>query len=586
MRRLTRLAALALLGFSAVGPAAAPSHAEDKNPPAPGAPADQKPPEPDLSKLSDKEKQAKLDEFKKVYDEHSRNGDLIPVRTRRGAVRSAGELRYAPAGDFLKQVFVKDNDMTTRVAALMAIGKSGDKDAIQSAVKTALASTKKEPVFAASLPRMFENVTNDEVRDWLPTRLDHREHDVVASVVEAIGVAKVASAELPLLGLLEKAKDPAVRFESLRALGRIGAKSAYTKLLPFLADPDWRMRMGAAEGLGFTGDAQFLPDLRKLIVRTEEPIVVETAIEAIARIGTKEAVEPLIESLKVGRLRARQKARTALKTLAKTLFNHEKDYQVDAMAWNVWWGKVKRGVDPDDPSFAGSETTSYFNFPIHSDRVLFILDVSGSMQWPDAPRESGIKPSDWKERRIDVAHEHLYKALRDLAKQNQGRKFRKPKKGETSDSPNLVSEDGDEPPTLFNVATFAGVVTPWLKEAVVANTENVEQAIAWLDKQLPRGGTATFDALEFGIAQENIDTIFFLSDGVPSLGRFEERETILAEVRKLNRFKRVTINTIALIIGLSPIESARKYEDPEDMADIMSRIASENQGGFANRSKN
>mgnify|MGYP003521198990 CR=1 FL=1 len=53
----------------------------------------------------------------------------------------------------------------------------------------------------------------------------------------------------------------------------------------------------------------------------------------------------------------------------------------------------------------------------------------------------------------------------------------------------------------------------------------------------------------------------------------------------MNRFKRVTIHTIALIIGLSPIESARKYEDPADMADIMNRIAIENQGQFANESK-
>jgi len=40
-----------------------------------------------------------------------------------------------------------------------------------------------------------------------------------------------------------------------------------------------------------------------------------------------------------------------------------------------------------------------------------------------------------------------------------------------------------------------------------------------------------------------------------------------------------------LIVGLSPIESVRKYEDPEDMADLMSRIAHENQGKFSNESK-
>ena len=114
---------------------------------------------------------------------------------------------------------------------------------------------------------------------------------------------------------------------------------------------------------------------------------------------------------------------------------------------------------------------------------------------------------------------------------------------------------------------------------------NVKAGIEWITGQLPGGGTASYDALAWGLAQNDIDTVFFLSDGCPSLGRFEERETILGEIRKLNRFKRVSISTVALIIGLSPIESVRKYEDPDDMADFMSRIASENQGEFANESK-
>jgi hypothetical protein len=141
------------------------------------------------------------------------------------------------------------------------------------------------------------------------------------------------------------------------------------------------------------------------------------------------------------------------------------------------------------------------------------------------------------------------------------------------------------PETQFNVATFAGVVTAWKKDELPATKVHVEAAIAWLREQLPRGGTATFDALSFGIDQTDVDTIYFLSDGVPSLGRFEEQETILAELRRANRFRRVSINTIALIVGKSPIESVLKYEDPDDMADFMGRIAQENFGAFADESK-
>jgi len=408
--------------------------------------------------------------------------------------------------------------------------------------------------------------------------------DVLASVVQAIGHTRNPDALEHLKPLIEDHKSIDVRFEALRAYGRCGGRMAVGKLLVYLSNEDWRLRMAAAEGLGYAGQPEVIEELMRLIIRGEEPIVVETALEAVARLGTRDAVEPLIEGLRVARLRARQKVRRALVRIAKDEFRMEKDYHVDPHSWSKWWKKVERGVDPDDPTFTESETASYFQFPIESDRVLFILDVSGSMKWPDAPRDSGIRPSDWKGRRIHVAHRELFKALRALAKQNQGR-IPKLKKGQTSDFPLVPNDDGEEPPTLFNLATFAGVVTPWQKDVVPASSENVEAGIAWIVKQLPRGGTATYDALEFGILAGNVDTIMFLSDGVPSLGRFEEQETILSEVRKRNRFKRVSINTVALIVGLSPIESVRKYEDPEDMADLMARIAHENQGKFSNESK-
>jgi len=597
-----RAAAWALaLVLLAAAPAAS---ADGQDPPAgggaPGAPGPDAPgprgldadppkdppkePPPDPRKLPDEEKAKRLSDAERTWEEYRRNQDLLPVRTRRNAVNALGDLRYAPAAKFLRKVFDEDRDMTTRVAALVAIGKSGDAETTQYAVKKALSGPKSERVFALSLPRMYATVEDAVSRDWLASRLPQKDDDVTAAIVEAIGAARVESAVGDLYKLLEKSKDLSIRFECLRAVGRCGGTGAVSKLLAFLSHEDWRMRMGAAEGLGWTGAAEAIPELAKLITRDQEPIVVETAVEAIARLGTKDAIEPLIQSLRVARLRARQKARQALRGLAKSLYGHDKDYQVDPNSWTTWWNKVKRGVDPDDPSFAAKETASYFNFPIESDRVLFILDVSGSMNWPDAPRDSGIKPSDWKGRRIDVAHEQMFKVLRELAEQNKGRL---PKRGkhDTGDPPVIPGENGEEPPTLFNVATFAGVVTPWSKEAVLASKDNVESAITWIEKQFPRGGTATFDAVQFGLEQPNIDTVYFLSDGVPSLGRFEERETILAEVRKLNRFRRITIHTIALIIGLSPIESARKYEDPDDMADIMSRLASENQGRFANESR-
>ncbi len=555
---------------------------EDTKPPADPPKATEK---PDPRHLSDEEKEKRLDDIKKQYEGNRRNQDLVPVRTRRNAVNFAGDMRYLPAAKFLRMAFDEDRDLTTRIAALVAIGKCGDLPTIEYAVKASLSVASKQPVFAATLPRMFANVETKEAREWIATRIPEKDDDVTASVVEAVGEARSPTAMPALLDALDRARNPAVRFEALRAIGRCGGREAVGKLIPFLADPDWRLRMAAIEGLGFTGEPVAIDDVRKFVTRSEEPIVVETAIESLVRLGTKDVFDPLIESLKLGRLRARQKAAAGLSALAKKLYSKDKNYGVDPNLWRNWWTKVKNGLDADDPTAAARETTSYFNFPIQSDRVFFILDVSGSMKWPDAPRDSGIRPSDWKERRIDIAHRNLFKTLRDLAAQNRGRISKKQKKGSTSDLPWAPTEDGLEPPTLFNVAVFSGGVTGWQKAAVLADDAEVAAAIEWIEGKEPGGGTASYDALAFGLAQPDIDTIYFLSDGVPSIGRYEERETILGEVRKLNRFGRVSINTVALIVGLSPIESVRKYEDPDDMADFMSRIAIENQGTFANESK-
>ena len=540
----------------------------------------------DVFSLGDEEKEARLETIAAEYESLKRNQDIVQVRARRNRITFVGEMRFPKAAKFLLGVFNGERDVRAKAASMVALGKCGDPDAIETVVKKVLSNAKKEAVFVAQLGRMFAEVRNEEAAEWIVSRIPQKDARVQAAVVEAVGHGGSPTAIEPLTELIKKSKRPEVRFEALRALGRCGGKEAVPTLLPYLEDTDWRMRMAAVEGLGFTGETAVIDDCARLLIRGEEPVVVETATEAIGRIGGREAVEPLIKSLELARLRARQKARRALVDIARREFRMDKDYHVDPNTWRSWWKKVKKGVDPDDPSMTGRETASYFTFPIHSDRVLFILDVSGSMKWPDAPRISGIKPSEWKGRRIDVAHRELFKALRALAKQNKGRiPNGGGRKGATSDLPYGPSEDGVEPPTLFNVATFAGHIAPWKKEAVIADDANVEAAIEWLRVQFPRGGTNTHGALEFGLNQEYVDTVFFLSDGVPSVGKMDEPEAILAEVRHMNRFRRVTVNTVALIVGRSPIEKALKYEDPEEMADFMNRIAIENYGKFADESR-
>ena len=294
----------------------------------------------DPAELSKSQKAERLKGIEKEYESLKRNQDILQVRTRRNRVNFVGDMRYEQSGKFLKKVFDGDRDKRTRVAALVAIGKSGDFEIIQYAVKKCITWAKKDTVYALSIPRMFKNCRHPDAGTWLLTRLSGvKDQFVLAALVEGLGHTGEPKAVPALLKLATKSKYVPVRFEALRALGSCGGKEVVTDLLPMLTEEDWRLRMAAAEGLGRTGEREIIPQIAKLIGSTETPIVVESATEAIGALGGKTAVEPLIECLRVGRLRARNKARHLLIGIARDEFRQKKDYFTDPNAWASWWKK-------------------------------------------------------------------------------------------------------------------------------------------------------------------------------------------------------------------------------------------------------
>jgi HEAT repeat protein len=258
----------------------------------------------DPSELSDAEKAGRLAAIEKVYEQLKRNQDVNQVRTRRNRVTFAGEMRYPEASKFLRRVLSEDRDLRTRVAALIAIGQSGEFATIEDATRAAIAAAKKESVFVLSIPRMFAECRHPDAGAFLLSRLSSvKDEASIAAIVEGIGITREPTAVEALQELATKSKYVTVRFEALRALGGCGGKNAVALLSPYLADEDWRIRMAAAEGLGRTGERAVIPQLAELLVETEAPIVIETAAEALGALGGTTAVEPLIQVLWVGRLR-------------------------------------------------------------------------------------------------------------------------------------------------------------------------------------------------------------------------------------------------------------------------------------------
>ncbi len=223
----------------------------------------------------------------------------------------------------------------------------------------------------------------------------------------------------------------------------------------------------------------------------------------------------------------------------------------DRKAMQAEIGRVKAAADN---RFAGIQLTGR--------RVLFLVDMSGSMELVD---EKTPSPEKWIGVRETVAK--VMKSLPDLVK-FQVLIF--------SEKPSFLFGDG-----------------AWIDYDPRTSSDKVLKALA---DTKPKGGTNMYAAMEaaFGLRAKGLDTIYFLSDGLPNIGEglSAEQERKLSEQEQSeilgkyirNKLKKdwnrevkdqpkVRINTIGFF-----------YESP-DVGAFLWALAREHDGSFVGMSK-
>jgi len=241
-----------------------------------------------------------------------------------------------------------------------------------------------------------------------------------------------------------------------------------------------------------------------------------------------------------------------------------KSFGMRTEMWRKWWtGIESRFVIPTDEELKQAKekraenqarysppgSANYHGIETPSRSVLFIIDVSGSMEnhVVETERfEGGDYPSM---ARIDIVKTELQRTIESL-----------------------------ESYVKLNILSFATDVKPWKKKLVPCNVLNRRSAMDWVGKleaiggsskedlavagltgaaNLEAGKTNTYGALmqALGVAgrgsrddqyEVEVDTIFFLSDGRPTVGELIDPDDILAEVRTANELRKVVIHTIAI----------------------------------------
>jgi hypothetical protein len=112
-----------------------------------------------------------------------------------------------------------------------------------------------------------------------------------------------------------------------------------------------------------------------------------------------------------------------------------------------------------------------------------------------------------------------------------------------------------EPGTLFNLIPFAGGVSRWLEGGISGSgSASRDEAKAFVQGLTSEGGTNLYGALREAFGDQEVDTIFVLSDGEPTAGAKQDAWEIRREVELWNEDRGVVIHTIAVGGGLKILE--------------------------------
>ena len=88
----------------------------------------------------------------------------------------------------------------------------------------------------------------------------------------------------------------------------------------------------------------------------------------------------------------------------------------------------------------------------------------------------------------------------------------------------------------------------WQPKLVPATSENREIACRFVYAQELGPQTASYDALEAALTFD-AEAIYFLTDGAPFGGKVTQPVQIVTLITKLNRLRRMTINSIGIGVG-------------------------------------
>jgi len=357
---------------------------------------------------------------------------------------------------------------------------------------------------------------------WLMERARTGRADVAAlalaglSRIERPELVALIGPLLPHLRDLVSGRDGPVAARAVDVLSRLGTPEALATLITGARAADPLVRRAVARALALRLSAPGVQSVLGRLLSDTHPRVREDAARALGRSRTRGPVPLLIQRLDKEPLRSRTTIARSLRLLTGVMLPPE------PAPWRQWLAASTADGRADPEKEAGGaappvRTTyavpSYHGFSVNSDRVVFAIDVSRSMGVMTGSRT-----------RLGAAMAGLTAALQAL--------------------------DRD---TRFGIIVFGDSALAYERDLVRATASNVADALEWVGRQAPRGATNTYGALRLAFNRyREMDTLFVLSDGIPTAGTTTVHERILRDLVTWNGVRDVRVNTVALLSGRVP----------------------------------
>ncbi|MBX3464897.1 MAG: HEAT repeat domain-containing protein [Planctomycetes bacterium] len=356
--------------------------------------------------------------------------------------------------------------------------------------------------------------------------------EVRRATAAVLGERRDREALPELRAMLQKPRDPEDVRLALEAITAIeGFSSAWLRELGgYAGHADRDVRNTAIEAIGRARDRRQLDVLVAALAHADWSTRL-SAVEALQSLQHKDGVAALVGRLGAENGRLRRRIAEALWRLTAQPFGE------DPAAWLAWWeaagssfqvasekelDRAERERERRRLDARTAASPKFFGLRVESRRVVFVVDVSGSMLESMYGRYVGRRGAT----RIDVARQELRRAIERL-----------------------------EPGTLFNVMAFASSVACWRKEGVaVCDAATRASALEWVDRLGAAGATNLFDSLQLAFADPDVDTIYVMSDGEPTNGAIVDPHRIRREVASWNKHRKIVLHAIAIGGNLEVLE--------------------------------